>query len=145
MKVMGRGLMDTAMDKKPLTEELVRELMLKAGARVRSRGGRSDHYGSPREFSFEVKGIFDNGMMLHVVARQYTYRDPWEAPGRINDVVDVFLLRKNLPSELPKGFVWFQGRDDEKDIDASALTEMVQEVRAINPKLYVLQQLSGDM
>jgi len=60
-----------------MTEESVRELVEAAGARVMSRGGRTDAYGSPREFSFEVKAVFANGLALHIVARQYNYRDPW--------------------------------------------------------------------
>lgn len=129
----------------PLTEEYVRQLLEDAGARVMSRGGRTEHYGSPREFSFEVKGVFENGLMLHVVARQYTYRDPWEAQGRVNDMVDVALLRDGVLSELPKGFAWFQGRDEETGIDASALGEMVGAISRINPKLFALQQLTGDL
>ncbi len=67
---------------KPMTEESVKEIMAEAGARVMSRGGRTESYSAPREFSFEVKGAFPNGLMLHVVARQYDYRDPWEATGQ---------------------------------------------------------------
>ena len=36
----------------PMTEESVREILEAAGARVMSRGGRNEHYGAPREFSF---------------------------------------------------------------------------------------------
>ena len=54
----------------PMTAESVRELLEAAGAQVMSRSGRSEHYGSPRDFSFEVKGSFANGLGLHIVARQ---------------------------------------------------------------------------
>ena len=54
----------------PMTEDSVRQILAEAGARVMSRGGRTENYGSPRDFSFEVKGAFGNGLMLHIVARQ---------------------------------------------------------------------------
>ena len=101
---------------KPMTEESVKEILENASARVMSRGGRTESYSAPREFSFEVKGAFTNGLMLHVVARQYDYRDPWEATGRINEMVDVTLLRDGTYSELPKGYHWFQGKDEETGI-----------------------------
>lgn len=129
----------------PLTEESIKSLLEQAGARVMSRGGRTENYGSPREFSFEVKGVFSNGMGLHVVARQYNYRDPWEAEGRVNDVVDVALLKDKNYSELPKGFDWFQGRDEEIGVDEKVLAEIISIVVNLNPKLFKLQELTGDM
>lgn len=130
---------------KPMTEESVREILEAAGARVMSRGGRTEHYSAPREFSFEVKGAFANGLMLHVVARQYDYRDPWEATGRINEMVDVALLRDGSYSELPKGYAWFQGKDEETGVDQAGLLEIVACVKNLNPKLFTLQKLTGDL
>ena len=129
----------------PMTEESVREILEAAGARVMSRGGRTENYGAPREFSFEVKGAFVNGLMLQVVARQYDYRDPWEATGRVNEVVDVALLRDGAYSPLPKGYAWFQGRDEETGIDEAGLREIVACVAGLNPKLFRLQELTGDL
>ncbi|MDT8442110.1 MAG: hypothetical protein RQ723_10660 [Desulfuromonadales bacterium] len=129
----------------PMTEESVKAILEAAGARVRSRGGRTENYGAPREFSFEVKGAFANGLLLHVVARQYDYRDPWEASGRINEVVDVALLRDGSYSSLPKGYAWFQGRDEETEVDADGLREIVACVKSLNPKLFKLQELTGDL
>lgn len=129
----------------PMTEESVKQILEKAGARVMSRGGRTESYSAPREFSFEVKGAFQNGLMLHVVARQYDYRDPWEAAGRINEVVDVALMRDGAYSELPKGYDWFQGRDEETGIDEVGLKEIVTCVKELNPKLFKLQKLTGDL
>jgi len=128
-----------------MTEESVREMLEEAGARVSSRAGRTEHYGAPRDFSFEVKGVFANGLTLHVVARQFNYRDPWETDGRINDLVDVFLLRDGRYSPLPKGYDRFQGSDLEEGIDESALREIVAAVRQLNPKIYRLQELTGDL
>lgn len=130
---------------KPMTEESVKELLESAGARVMSRGGRTDSYSAPREFSFEVKGAFPNGLMLHIVARQYDYRDPWETSGRINEMVDVTLLRDGTYSELPKGYDWFQGKDEESGIDETGLKEIVSCVKILNPKLFKLQKLTGDL
>ena len=130
---------------KPMTEESVKEMLESAGARVMSRGGRTDSYSAPREFSFEAKGAFANGLMLHVVARQYDYRDPWEATGRINEMVDVTLLRDGTYSELPKGYDWFQGKDEETGIDEDGLKEIVACVKGLNPKLFKLQELTGDL
>lgn len=129
----------------PLTEESVREILEAAGARVMSRGGRTENYSAPREFSFEVKGAFPNGLMLHVVARQYDYRDPWEASGRINEMVDVALLRDGAYSTLPKGYPYFQGRDEEVGINDEGLRELVACVAGLNPKLFRLQELTGDL
>jgi hypothetical protein len=128
-----------------MTEESVKEILVTAGARVMSRGGRTESYSAPREFSFEVKGAFPNGLMLHIVARQYDYRDPWEATGRINEMVDVALLRDGTYSELPKGYAWFQGKDEESGIDDDGLKEIVTCVKKLNPKLFKLQQLTGDL
>jgi hypothetical protein len=130
---------------KPMTEDSVKEILEEAGARVMSRGGRTENYSAPREFSFEVKGAFDNGLMLHVVARQYDYRDPWEATGRINEMVDIALFRDGAYSELPKGYDWFQGKDEETGVDDQGLREIVACVKALNPKLFKLQKLTGDL
>jgi len=129
----------------PMTEESVRELLEAAGARVASRGGRTENYGSPREFSFEVKGAFGNGLMLQVVARQYNYRDPWEAEGRVNDLVDVALLRDGSFTALPKGQAWFQGTDEETGVDEAGLREIIAVVAGLNPKILDLQKLTGDL
>ena len=130
---------------KPMTEESVKSILEKAGARVMSRGGRTENYSAPREFSFEVKGAFKNGLMLHVVARQYDYRDPWEATGRVNEMVDVALLRDRTHSELPKGYNWFQGKDEETGVDEAGLRQIVACVKDLNPKLFKLQELTGDL
>jgi len=130
---------------KPMTEESVRLLLEAAGARAASRGGRTQDYGAPRDFSFEVKGVFPNGLMLHIVARQFNYREAWESAGRVNDLVDVSLLRDGQFSELPKGYPYFQGRDSEEGLDEAALTELIDCVKALNPKLFILQKLTGDL
>jgi len=128
----------------PMTEETVREMLEEAGAEVVSRAGRTESYGAPRDFSFEVKGVFPNGMGLHIVARQFTYRDPWEATGRVNDLVDISLLRDGAYSPLPKGYSWFQGLDMEEGVDEDGLREIIAAVRGLNPKIYLLQALTGD-
>ncbi len=128
-----------------MTEESVRELVEAAGARVMSRGGRTDAYGSPREFSFEVKAVFANGLALHIVARQYNYRDPWEAEGRVNDLVDVALIQGAGRTSLPKGQAWFQGCDEEEGVDWEGLQEIVKVVSCLNPKILDLQRLTGDL
>lgn len=130
---------------KPMTAESVKEILEGAGAEVMARSGRSDSYGAPRDFSFEVKALFPNGMGLHIVARQFNYRDPWEATGRVNDMVDVSLLRMGAYSPLPKGYPWFQGIDQEEGIDEERLREIVLCVRELNPKVYLLQELTGDL
>jgi hypothetical protein len=129
----------------PMTVDSVRELLEGAGARVMARSGRSDSYGAPRDFSFEVKGLFENGLTLHVVARQFNYRDPWEAVGRVNDLVDVSLLKDGVFSPLPRGYPFFQGSDVEEGVDEVRLRELVACVREVNPKLYELQKLTGDL
>ncbi len=129
----------------PMTVDSVRELLEAAGAEVMARSGRSEHYSAPREFSFEVRGVFPNGLSLHVVARQFTYRDPWEASGRVNDLVDASLLREGSYSPLPKGYPFFQGVDEETGLDEEQLREVVECVRGVNPKLYELQKLTGDL
>ncbi|MGW8311954.1 MAG: hypothetical protein ACWGOL_01835 [Desulfuromonadales bacterium] len=129
----------------PMTEESVRTILETAGARVMSRGGRTDNYSAPREYSFEVRGAFNNGLVLHVVARQYDYRDPWEMTGRINEVVDVALMREGVHSELPKGYNWFQGKDEECGVDENGLKDIVDCVKDLNPKLFRLQKLTGDL
>ncbi|WP_305041636.1 hypothetical protein [Geoalkalibacter sp.] len=127
-----------------MTEESVRALLEEAGARVASRGGRTDNYGAPREFSFEVRALFPSGLGLQLTARQYNYRDPWEAGGRVNDLVDVALLRDGAYSPLPRGYEWFQGRDEEEGVDEETLRAIIAVVRDLNPKIFKLQELTGD-
>ena len=129
----------------PMTEETLKNLLEDAGARVMSRSGRSEHYGAPREFSFEVKAIFDNGLGLHIMARQFSYRDPWETSGRVNEFVDVSLLHKGKYSELPKGAPFFQGIDCEQEVELETLQKILACVKQINPKLFTLQELTGDI
>lgn len=128
-----------------MTADSVGEILKEAGAEVMVRSGRSDNYSAPREFSFEVKAIFPNGMAMHVVARQFNYRDPWEAKGRVNDMVDVMLLRNGSLSPLPKGYKWFQGIEEECGLDEEKLREVVECVRKVNIKLYLLQEMTGDL
>ena len=130
---------------KPMTVDSVRELLESAGAQVMARSGRSDSYGAPREFSFEVRGAFPNGLELHIVARQFTYRDSWEAAGRVNDLVDVSLLKDGGYSPLPKGYPFFQDKDEETGLDEERLRELIACVKSVNPKLYELQKLTGDL
>ena len=130
---------------KPMTAESVAELLKEAGAEVMVRSGRSESYGAPREFSFEVKALFENGMGLHLVARQFNYRDPWEAEGRVNDMVDAMLLRDGSLTPLPKGYPYFQGVDEECGLDEEQLKEVIECVRKVNVKLYLLQELTGDL
>ena len=136
--------MDDSDAYKPMTDESVADLLREAGARVLVRSGRSDSYSAPREFSFQVKGIFDNGLELQVVARQFNYRDPWEAEGRVNDMVDVLLLRDGSLTPLPKGNPFFQGVDEECGLDEERLREVIECVRKVNVKVYLLQELTGD-
>ncbi len=128
-----------------MTAESVGEILKEAGAEVMIRAGRSDSYSAPREFSFEVKAIFPNGMGMNVIARQFNYRDPWEGKGRVNDMVDVLLLRDGTLTPLPKGFPWFQGIEEECGLDEDKLREVVACVRKVNPKLYLLQKMTGDL
>ncbi len=132
-------------DRKTMTVDSVRELLEVAGASVMARSGRSEHYSAPREFSFEVRSVFPNGLELHIVARQFTYRDPWEAIGRVNDHVDASLLKDGTYSPLPKGYPYFQEKDEELGLDEEQLKEMIECVRSVNPKLYELQRLTGDL
>ncbi len=129
----------------PMTEQRLQKHLTAMGARVMSRSGRSEHYGSPREFSFEVKALFDNGLGLHILARQYSYRDPWEAQGRVNDLVDISLLKDGTYAELPKGFDYFQRCDTEEGVDWDRFLVIAHCVATINPKIYLLQQLTGDL
>ena len=131
--------------KQAMTEESLKQLLEETGARVMSRAGRSEHYGAPRDFSFEVKAIFANGLGLQIIARQFNYHDPWETSGRINEMVDVSLLRQGQYSELPKGYAFFQGIDCEEGIELETLREIISIVQQINPKLFALQQLTGDL
>ena len=130
---------------KPMTAESVGALLEAAGAQVMVRSGRTDSYSAPREFSFEVRASFPNGMGLQVVARQFNYRDPWEAVGRVNDMVDASLLRDGSFSPLPKGFAYFQGIDEECGLDEERLKKVIGIVAGINPKLFLLQEMTGDL
>ena len=130
---------------KPMTEESVTRMLEAAGARAMSRGGRTDSYSAPREYSFEVRAVFPNGLMLNIIARQYDYRDPWEAEGRVNEMVDVALFRNNAPSTLPKGYNWFQGRDEEEGVDEAGLQSTIDCVKGLNPKIFILQEMTGDL
>jgi hypothetical protein len=132
-------------DYKPMTAESVGALLQEAGAQVMVRSGRTESYSAPREFSFEVRASFPNGMGLQVVARQFNYRDPWEATGRVNDMVDVSLFRDGGFSPLPKGFEYFQGIDEECGLDEERLKEVIGIVAGINPKLFLLQEMTGDL
>jgi len=127
-----------------MTEETLKVRLETAGARVASRSGRNEHYGSPREFSFEVKAIFANGLGLHLLARQYNYRDPWETAGRVNDLIDALLMRDGQYCEMPKGFPFFQGTDTEERVDSARLEKIIAAVSNLNPKIYLLQELTGD-
>lgn len=129
----------------PMTADSVREMLEGAGAEAMVRSGRSDSYGAPRDFTFEVRGGFANGMGLQIIARQFNYRDPWEAEGRVNDMVDVSLLKDGSYSPLPKGYPFFQGTDMEEGVEEALLREIIDCVRELNPKLYLLQELTGDM
>ncbi len=137
--------MDDTANYRPMTAESVGELLREAGAQVMVRAGRSESYSAPREFSFEVKALFGNGMGLHVVARQFNYRDPWEAEGRVNDLVDVMLLRDGALTPLPKGFPCFQGIEEECGLDEERLREVIDCVSKVNVKLYLLQEMTGDL
>lgn len=128
-----------------MTAESVRELLEAAGAEVMARSGRSEHYSAPREFSFEVKAVFPNGMSVHIVARQFNYRDPWEATGRVNDLVDVQLFRDGGHSPLPKGYSFFQETDEECGVDEERLREIIDCVGSVHVKLYELQRITGDL
>ena len=130
---------------KAMTAESVGEILKEAGAEVMVRSGRSESYSAPRDFSFEVKALFPNGMGMHVVARQFNYRDPWEAKGRVNDLVDVMLLRDGALTPLPKGYQWFQKIEEECGLDEERLREVVECVRKVNVKLYLLQEMTGDL
>ena len=129
----------------PMSEDSISALLLAAGARVKGRSGRSDHYGSPRDFSFEVRAVFPNKLALQITARQYNYRDPWEATGRVNDLVDAALLFDGNYSQLPKGYSYFQDTDTEENLNSDQLKELIQAIAAINPKLFTLQNLTGDL
>lgn len=129
----------------PMSEDSITAMLLAAGARVKGRSGRSAHYGSPRDFSFEVKAVFPNKLALQITARQYNYRDPWEASGRVNDLIDATLLFDGNYSQLPKGYSYFQDTDTEENLDSDQLKELIQAIAAINPKLFTLQSLTGDL
>lgn len=128
-----------------ITAESLKALLEASGAHTAVREGRTENYGAPRDFSFEVKAVFENGMGLQIVARQFNYREPWEGAGRVNDLVDVSLLRNGSYSALPKGFPFFQGVDQEEGVHAERLAEIIAVIRNLNPKLYLLQELTGDL
>ena len=128
-----------------MTEAMLKQVLEDAGAMVMSRSGRNEHYGSPREYSFEVKAAFPNGLALQITARQYNYRNPWETTERVNDMVDVALLRNNRYCELPKGYPFYQNKDTEEGVDFILLQEIIEAVKSINPKLFTLQELTGDL
>ena len=128
-----------------MTAESVGEILKEAGAEVMVRSGRSENYSAPREFSFEVKALFPSGMGMHVVARQFNYREAWEATGRVNDMVNVMLLRNGALTPLPKGYDRFQGVDEECGLDEVGLREIVECVKKVNVKLYLLQEMTGDL
>ncbi len=132
-------------DLQPITEQSLQAHLEALGARVMTRSGRNEHYGAPREFSFEVKAIFANGLGLHILARQHNYRDPWEAVGKINELVDVSLLKDGAYAELPQGFDFFQMRDTEEAVDWGTFCSLANCVATVNPKIYRLQQLTGDL
>ncbi|GAB4297305.1 MAG: hypothetical protein Fur0034_07200 [Desulfuromonadia bacterium] len=136
--------MNDASTQSPLTADTVSSLLSRRGATVHARSGRTESYGAPRDYSFEVRGLFPNGMELRVIARQFTYRDPWEGGGRVNDQVDLLLLRGGEFTPLPRGFDFFQGREIEEGVDAETLDLIVQTVSSLNPKIYELQRLMGD-
>lgn len=129
----------------PMTEQSLKNHLEVNGARVMTRSGRNEHYGSPREFTFEVKAIFNNGLGLHILARQYSYRDPWETAGRVNELVDISLLKDGAYAELPKGFEFFQSRETEEGVDWNSFCAITTCVSTLNPKIYRLQQLTGDL
>ncbi len=129
----------------PMSEDSITAMLLAAGARVKGRSGRSAHYGAPRDFSFEVKAVFPNKLALQITARQYNYRDPWETSGRVNDLIDATLLFEGNYSQLPKGYSYFQDTDTEENLDSDQLTDLIQAIAAINPKLFTLQSLTGDL
>jgi hypothetical protein len=60
-------------------------------------------------------------------------------------MVDVSLLKDGAYAPLPKGYGWFQGRDQEEGVDAAGLEEIVAAIRQLNPKIYALQRLTGDL
>ena len=132
-------------DYKPMTAESVRAMLEEAGAEAMARSGRSENYGAPRDFSFEVRAVFANGMACHIVARQFNYRDPWEGVGRVNDMVDVSLLRDGSFSPLPRGYPFFQGTDIEEGVDEELLRQIITCIKGLNPKIYILQELTGDL
>lgn len=129
----------------PMSEDSITAMLLETGARVKGRSGRSAHYGAPRDFSFEVKAVFPNNLSLQITARQYNYRDPWEASGRVNDLIDATLLFAGSYSQLPKGYSYFQGTDTEENLDSDQLKKLIQEIATLNPKLFALQSLTGDL
>jgi len=135
----------TVEQQQPMSEQTISAYLEERGAKVRSRSGRNEHYGSPRDFSFEVRAVFANNLGLQITARQYNYRDPWETSGRVNDLVDLTLLYNGQFHELPRGYRYFQGVATEEQIDFQKLTEIIDEIVSVNPKLFTLQSFTGDL
>jgi hypothetical protein len=46
---------------------------------------------------------------------------------------------------LPKGYPFFQGIDMEEGVPEEQLREIIVYVKDLNPKLYLLQELTGDL
>jgi hypothetical protein len=59
--------------------------------------------------------------------------------------VDALLLRGGVLTPLPKGFPWFQGVEEECGLDEEHLKELVECVKNVNVKLYLLQEMTGDL
>ena len=55
------------------------------------------------------------------------------------------LLRDGSLTPLPKGYPWFQKVDEECGLDEERLKEIVECVRKVNVKLYLLQEMTGDL
>lgn len=132
-------------EQQPMSEQSIASYLEQCGAQVRSRSGRNENYGSPRDFSFEVRAVFANNLGLQITARQYNYRDPWEASGRVNDLVDLTLLYNGRFSALPRGYQYFQGCDTEEQVTFQQFVEIVDEINSVHPKLLTLQTLTGDL
>ena len=86
---------------KPMTEESVKEILAAAGARVMSRGGRTENYSAPREFSFEVKGAFPNGLLLHVIDIA-----PFDGSNPIDDAKKILAELQQYSKELADKERW---------------------------------------
>ena len=60
-------------------------------------------------------------------------------------MVDVMLTREGALTTLPKVFKWFQAIEEECNLDEEMFKEVVECVRSVNPKLYLLQEMTGDL